>query len=449
MSASREHHVTFWRHLAEALTAGKAMVTCLNEAATKLAGTDFAGIAAAIVRGLEDGQTLSQAMGHFPDVFDDAIVAAVKAGESAGVLDAACARIADALEADDLASLAESVPGAAAMAEDQDVVAYVTALIKEAIGARASDIHIDCGEGGTGHVRLRIDGVLREQPAPPEGMLLRAVSRFKIMAALDVAERRLPQDGRILLQIDGESYDLRVSVVPACFGERVVARILARRRVQLELSKLGLADEDDRKIRGLCRLPSGMVIVTGPTGSGKTTLLYSMLMEIRDPGVCVLTVEDPVEYTFDGIGQIQIRPAIGLTFARAIRSVLRQDPDVVLVGELRDLEMMQLCSQVALTGHLLLTTLHADTAAGAVQRLIDCGVEPFLVNSAVKATISQRLIRKLCPKCRRPAEPALHSVPPRPRKSSPASRTRSSTGRRGATTVAAGAIAGARPSTRS
>ncbi|NQT20808.1 MAG: type II/IV secretion system protein [Planctomycetes bacterium] len=296
--------------------------------------------------------------------------------------------------------------------ESEEVIQYVIQLLTDAVKARASDIHLDQSEG-PGRVRIRVDGVLREAGPPPPEMLSKVIRRFKFMAAMDVAERRLPQDGRIKLSVDRRAIDLRICTVPTIDGERLVARILDREAVpMLDLPKIGFINEDLQKVRQLCRLPNGIVIANGPAGSGKTTLLYSMLNEINTPERCIMTVEDPVEYDITGLAQIQISPQIGLTYARAIRSILRQDPDVIMIGELRDLETTELAVQCALTGHLLFTTLHANTSVGAIQRLLDIGLDAFMINASLKGVVSQRLVRVLCPKCRKPVEPATHSMPP-------------------------------------
>ena len=285
-------------------------------------------------------------------------------------------------------------------------------LIQQAADAGASDIHLDSTRDGRGRVRFRIDGVLRDVDLPGNVAFNEVLGRMKYMANLQTDDHASPQIGQILLKLSGKDLDLRISVVPTHYGERLVARLLDRQQIKISLSDLRLADEDFENIRQLCRLPQGVVVVNGATGSGKTTTLYAMLLEANSPGTCVITVEDPVEYAFDDIAQIQLNPSTGLTFARAIYNIMRQDPDVIMVGEIRELETAELIMQCALTGHLVFTTLHANTGPGAIRRLIDIGIEPYVVNSALAAVVSQRLVRILCDKCKQPAEPATHSMPP-------------------------------------
>ena len=298
--------------------------------------------------------------------------------------------------------------------DSSQAVEYVDRLLEDAVRARATDLHFDPFDEGGGQVRMRIDGVLHPVDGPAEDLFPKVVDRIKAMAAMNVTERRLPQDGRCMLDVGASRVNLLVSAVPVHSGQRVVIRMLSQdtQDILLGLSKLGFTDRDLESVRGLCHVPSGMVIANGPAGSGKTTLLYSMLMEISTPEICIMTVEDPVEISFAGIGQIQIRPQIGLTIAGAIRHTLRQDSDAIMVGEIRDLEIANLCTQCALTGHLVLTTLHANSSPGAIKRLLDMGLPPFLVSSSVVAVISTRLVRTLCPECKQPSDPPMHSMPP-------------------------------------
>jgi type IV pilus assembly protein PilB len=288
----------------------------------------------------------------------------------------------------------------AAQAGLPPVVRYVNDVLEQAVRERASDIHFEPFEHAC-RVRCRIDGALREWPPPPAALALPVTSRLKVLANLDIAERRVPQDGRIQLDVGGRAVDLRISTLPTQFGESVVLRVLdGDRSASIGLDTLGLAAPVLGELRNLIRRPSGIVVVTGPTGSGKTTTLYACLREINESGAKLLTVEDPVEYELEGVMQVPVNPTAGLTFAAALRSFLRQDPDVVMVGEIRDLETAHVAIQAALTGHLVLTTLHTNDAAGAVTRLTDLGVEPYLVAASLEAVLAQRLVRCICADCR-------------------------------------------------
>jgi type IV pilus assembly protein PilB len=291
-----------------------------------------------------------------------------------------------------------------ALASQAPVVRFVNLVLGQAIRDKASDVHFEPFEKEF-KIRYRIDGVLYEMSPPSHTLALSITSRLKVLANLNIAERRLPQDGRIRLTFEGKAIDLRVSTLPTQFGESVVLRVLDQSAVGLELTQLGMPDEILRGVEKTVRRPNGIFIVTGPTGSGKTTTLYSALRAISTPDLKVLTAEDPVEYEIDGIMQTPVLPAVGLTFAAALRSFLRQDPDVIMVGEIRDLETAQIAIQASLTGHLVLSTLHTNDAAGAVTRLVDMGVEPYLIASTVEAVLAQRLVRRVCPDCRRSYEP--------------------------------------------
>ncbi len=297
-------------------------------------------------------------------------------------------------------------------AQEASVIRLVNEIMLEAVENRASDVHIESQAAGI-KIRYRIDGILQAQPVPPEINQFQAaiISRLKIMARLNIAEKRLPQDGRIKLRVHGREVDVRVSVIPMVHGEGIVMRLLDKGRMSFSLLKLGMAPELYSRVSQLIRQPHGIVLVTGPTGSGKTTTLYSALTEIRDEATKIITTEDPVEYQLEGINQIQVHPKIGLTFAASLRSILRHDPDVVLVGEIRDFETAENAIQASLTGHLVFSTLHTNDAPSAYTRLIDMGVEPFLVASTIEAVMAQRLVRRLCPKCREAYEPATDDVP--------------------------------------
>ncbi len=298
------------------------------------------------------------------------------------------------------------------MAQEPSVVRLVNEILLEAIQVRASDVHIESLSNGL-QIRYRIDGVLHPQPIPPEISRFQAaiISRLKIMARLNIAERRLPQDGRIQLRVASREVDVRVSVIPMIHGEGIVLRLLDKSAMEFSLTKLGMEADLYRKFHELIELPHGIILVTGPTGSGKTTTLYSALLEIRSPETKIITTEDPVEYQLEGINQIQVHPKIGLTFAHSLRSILRHDPDIVLVGEIRDLETAENAIQASLTGHLVFSTLHTNDAAGAYTRLTDMGVEPFLVSSTVEGVMAQRLVRRLCPHCKAPYRPKPEELP--------------------------------------
>ncbi len=298
------------------------------------------------------------------------------------------------------------------MAQEPSVVRLVNEILLEAIELRASDVHIETQQSGL-RVRYRIDGVLQAQPMPPEIHRFQSaiISRLKIMSRLNIAERRLPQDGRIQLRTGGREVDIRVSVIPMIHGEGIVMRLLDKGAMEFKLGKLGMEPKLCAKFRELIQLPHGIILVTGPTGSGKSTTLYSALLEIKSDETKIITTEDPVEYQLDGINQIQVHTKIGLTFGTSLRSILRHDPDIILVGEIRDLETAENAIQASLTGHLVFSTLHTNDAAGAYTRLVDMGVEPFLVSSTVEAVMAQRLIRTLCKHCKQPYHPAADEVP--------------------------------------
>lgn len=298
----------------------------------------------------------------------------------------------------------ESVEELMDMASGAPVIRLVNLIIQRAVEARASDIHIEPFENQL-KVRYRIDGVLQEGEAPPVQLSPAVISRLKIMARLNIAERRLPQDGRIELRVQGKDLDIRVSSVPTMHGESVVLRLLNRESITFDFQSLGFTDACRAQLDELLAIPNGMILVTGPTGSGKTTTLYTALHQLNTPQRKLITVEDPVEYQLAGINQIQVKSSIGLSFANALRSIVRQDPDVIMVGEMRDLETARISIQSALTGHLVLSTLHTNDASSSITRMLEMGVEDYLLTSTLNAVIAQRLVRVLCPHCREPYTP--------------------------------------------
>jgi type IV pilus assembly protein PilB len=303
-------------------------------------------------------------------------------------------------EDEDLGNLKEVV-------EDAPIVKFVNLLITQAINDRASDIHLEPTERDL-RVRFRIDGVLHEIMRSPKNIQSGVISRLKIMADINIAERRIPQDGRLSVTVTGKKIDLRVATLPTVWGEKVVMRVLDNSTAMLNLSDLGFSDGNYERYSVSFQKPYGMILVTGPTGSGKSTTLYATLNIVSRPQINVITVEDPVEYRIPGINQVQVNPKAGLTFATALRSILRSDPDVVLIGEVRDHETAQIAIEAALTGHLVLTSLHTNDAPSAMTRLVEMGIEPFLVGSALDAVLAQRLARKLCTKCAEPYTPEPH-----------------------------------------
>lgn len=289
---------------------------------------------------------------------------------------------------------------------DAPIIKLVNHILSQSIKARASDIHIEPYQDSF-KVRYRVDGILYDLLSPPKWIQPALTSRIKVMAKMNIAEKRLPQDGRLEVKIGQQQIDVRVSTLPTSFGERVVMRLLNKSSSIFSLNEIGLSDKQLKTLKDLVHTPNGIILVTGPTGSGKTTSLYSILSSINTPDINIITIEDPVEYQLKGISQIQVNPKIELTFAHGLRSIVRQDPDVILVGEIRDLETAEIAVQSALTGHLVFSTLHTNDSASAITRLVDLGVEPFLISSAVEAVIAQRLVRVLCQNCREPYKPDI------------------------------------------
>jgi type IV pilus assembly protein PilB len=310
----------------------------------------------------------------------------------------------DADIAREVSAAGEDAKAAEALANEVPIVKFVQLVLQQAVQDRASDIHFEPFETEF-RIRYRVDGALYEMAPPPKHLALPVISRLKVMASLDISEKRLPQDGRITLAINGRQIDLRMSTLPTQFGESVVLRVLDRSAVKLELEALGFPKYVFDFVGEVIQRPNGIFVVTGPTGSGKTTTLYSALRRVNTIDSKLLTAEDPVEYDIEGIMQVAVNEAAGMTFSKALRSFLRQDPDIIMVGEMRDLETAQISIQASLTGHLVLSTLHTNDAAGAVTRLVDMGVEPFLISSTLMAVLAQRLVRTICKNCRTPFEP--------------------------------------------
>jgi general secretion pathway protein E len=336
------------------------------------------------------------------DEFDVTLRRAYESGSNAAM------QMAEGLDSDqDLSRVAQDLPEPSDLLESEDdapIIRLINAILTQAVKENASDIHIEPFENRL-VVRFRIDGVLREVVQSRRAVAPLVVSRIKVMSRLDIAEKRVPQDGRISLKVAGRAVDVRVSTIPSGHGERVVMRLLDKQAGRLDLSSLGMDPETEAMMDRLIHRPHGIILVTGPTGSGKTTSLYAGLERINQTSRNIMTVEDPIEYYIDGIGQTQVNTKVGMTFARGLRAILRQDPDVVMVGEIRDLETAEIAVQASLTGHLVLSTLHTNTAVGAVARLRDMGVEPFLLASSLLGVMAQRLVRVLCRDCRQPAAP--------------------------------------------
>ncbi len=331
--------------------------------------------------------------------FAERLAAAYREGQSAAQ------QVAQGLDEDlDLLSLVDQVPQTADLLEQQGdapIIRLINALLSEAVREHASDVHLETFEQYLS-VRMRVDGQLREMLRPRRELATLLVSRIKVMARLDIAERRVPQDGRIALRLAGHEVDVRVSTLPSAHGERVVLRLLDKQAGRLDLQRLGLPEKTLATLRHLLGKPHGILLVTGPTGSGKTTSLYAALSSLNDQTRNILTVEDPIEYHLPGIGQMPVNPKVDMTFARGLRAILRQDPDVVMVGEIRDRETAEIAVQASLTGHLVLSTLHTNSAVGAVTRLVDMGVDTYLLASSLVGILAQRLLRTLCAHCKAP-----------------------------------------------
>ena len=344
-----------------------------------------------------DGDVLAAAELLFPDDFE--IQVAPEAAMKTIVQERYGINLEEVAE-DELRSDEEDIDKLKDLASEAPVIKYVNNLIDVAVKSRASDIHMEPFDEGF-HIRLRIDGILHEYEITPVSMQAAIVSRTKLLAGLDIAERRVPQDGKISMRVSGKEIDLRVSTMPTIYGEGVVIRILEKGNIILDLSHLGMPPDVEKSFREMISIPDGIILVTGPTGSGKTTTLYCALNLINSGSNKIITLEDPVEYQLRGVNQIQVRPEIDLTFAKGLRSIVRQDPDVIMVGEIRDLETAEIAVQSSLTGHLVFSTLHTNDSVSAVARMIDMGVERFLISSSLRAVLAQRLVRTICPECRR------------------------------------------------
>ncbi len=415
--------VAYWRLLALMLNSGVPLLRVLECLRHDLAEGELADATGEMHAALLAGCAITSTMDEHAEIFPDEVRKTMELAESRGELAEAAARVAEAMESRDLGRLMEGQTFVGA--EMSPAHSLVNTSILWALQSGASDIHFEPGQQGNCRVRLRIDGVMHEMEFPqdvPEPLedprpvpQQEVVNRVKVMAGLDVAERRLPQDGRIQMRGGPDrsmtNYDLRVSTVPVLRGERVCMRIIKPQHARLSLPGIEFLDDDLAKVKDLLRRRFGLILMSGPTGSGKTTTLYAMFNEVSHPGLCAMSVEDPVAYELEGVCQVQVDPRVGRTFARSIRSILRQDPDVIMIGELRDTESANLGAQCALTGHLTMACLHAETALEGLKRLLDMGVPPFVVNACVTGTISQRLVRKLCDKCKTPTKVAPAMLP--------------------------------------
>jgi type II secretory ATPase GspE/PulE/Tfp pilus assembly ATPase PilB-like protein len=415
-----------WRCLGLLLSSGLPVLDALKIVAGEIGDDDLQPLLSELSAAIEDGRGIAEVLAKRNDLFSAEICNCVKKTEQELSLDESCLYLAEAVDGVDF-QLDHGRPRTdegrlrqATDSQDSDqgdlnvgdtAEEWVNTLLKDAIARRASDIHLDPAESGPARIRMRIDGGLRKVDSPPEGMFERITARLKILSKMDLAERRLPQYGRATVEREDQTFDLHMSTLPTSWGERVVIRILHRQALIFDIERMGFLDRDLEIVRSLCHLPNGLILCTGPTGSGKTTVLYSMLHEMDRETSCVISIEDPVEVFLPGVAQIPVKPWIGLTFPRAIDSAMRQDPDVLHVAEIRDFETLQATVSAALTGHLAFSTLHTDSAVSAVQRLLDIGLEPFLVNATLKAVIGQRLIRVLCNKCKKEIEPEKELLP--------------------------------------
>ncbi|MCU7924255.1 MAG: type II secretion system ATPase GspE [Candidatus Thiodiazotropha sp. (ex Dulcina madagascariensis)] len=374
------------------LKAMKAIPLAMEESRVVVAVADPGQVSIADAMRLATDAEVSLKVGRFSDI-ESALERVYGAGRSV------MGEIVDGLGAEE--EVEESIEHLKDLASEAPIIRLVNHILQRAVESGASDVHIEPFEE-TLMVRYRIDGILTESESPPSRSTAAIISRIKIMAKLNIAEQRVPQDGRISVKIQGNELELRVSTVPTLYGESLVIRLLNKKSISFEFDSLGFGDVSLARLQQSLQQPNGIILVTGPTGSGKSTTLYTALSQLNKPGVKIITVEDPVEYKLEGINQIQVKPQVGMDFANALRAIVRQDPDIIMVGEMRDAETVRIAVQAALTGHLVLSTLHTNDAAGTVSRLLDMGVEPYLLASTVNAVVAQRLARRLCLHCKQP-----------------------------------------------
>lgn len=405
--------VRSWKLFQKLITTGVPILTALSVVAVESGETAEQDAWQSVRERVRNGESMASAMGEHTDVFPEPVINTVGKGEERSDLPAAIERIVNALGKNDLDSLNQQTAGSVdASDSSQAIVRTVSQILMDAYEKRASDIHLEPQEDGQLVVRLRVDGILRPYKTYDDRMHKQIINRLKVMAGLDIAERRLPQDGRIMLKIGNSKLDLRLCSVADIHGERITIRILARDILaDLNLERIGFGERELSQVREALARGHGTIICSGPTGSGKTTTMYCMVRELDCENQAIFSVEHPVEYILPGISQFSVRPNIGLTYGALLRALLRQDPDVLMVSEIRDFETLQLATQASLTGHLVLTQLHTNTAASSLQRLIDIGLEPFLISGTVSLVVNQRLVRRLCDKCRRPVEPSLDWLP--------------------------------------
>lgn len=410
--ALRSEMVRFFRQFGLLMSSGVPVLESLTILKAEVRHEELRAATEQIIADIQAGTTVSASLAKLPGVFSNGLVAIMRSGEISGQMDKFCLRAADGLESKAIPvgnppgvtydrQSTMSVPAAA---KGPEIAAQLNEIILRAVEARASDIHFEPAESG-GQVRLRVDGAM-QTPTPLDRNAYDAViSRIKILSDLDTAEKRRPMDGRIVLNVKDRKLDLRVSFVPMVLGAAVTMRILDRQAVMLDMEKMGASAEDTATLRSWTQQPNGLYIVTGPTGSGKTTLLYALLKEAARPSRKVLSAENPVEYILPGILQAEMRPNLGLTFPALLRSFLRMDPDVIMLGEIRDRDALYVITQAVLTGHLVLTTLHTNSAAAAPQRLVDIGLEPYLVGDTLRGVAGMRLVRKVCGGCKAAVRP--------------------------------------------